>query len=186
MQLSQRPSVWTKLSYGFGAVAFGVKNNGFDYFLLIFYSQVLGVDASLVGQALLLALLFDAFSDPLIGYLSDNTRTRWGRRHPWMYGAALPIALAYYMLWSPPAGVSGNDLFLYLLVLSISIRTLITLYEVPSTALSGEITQDYDERTSLISYRMFFGWIGGTLMATYALSVLFAPSETFANGLMDR
>lgn len=186
MFASQTPSFFTKVSYGFGAVAYGVKNNGFDYFLLIFYSQVLGVDPALVGQALLIALLFDAVSDPVIGYVSDNTRTRWGRRHPWMYASAFPIALAYFFLWSPPLGATENQLFLYLVVLSILIRTLITFYEVPSSALSSEITQDYDQRTSLISYRMFFGWFGGTLIATFALAILFAPTDTYANGLMNR
>lgn len=89
-------SVFTKLAYGFGSVAYGVKNSGFDYFFLIFYSQVMGVDAGLVGTALLIALIFDAFSDPLIGYLSDNTHSRWGRRHPFMYFASIPVAVSYF------------------------------------------------------------------------------------------
>ena len=79
MTSTKRLSIPTKLAYGFGAVAYGVKNNGFDYFLLIFYSQVMGVNAELVGLALLIALLVDAFSDPLVGYMSDNTHSRWGR-----------------------------------------------------------------------------------------------------------
>ena len=83
----------SKLAYGFGAVAYGVKNNGFDYFLLIFYSQILGVEAGLVGLALLLALLCDAFTDPVVGYLSDNTAGRFGRRHPWMYDVLLLFPL---------------------------------------------------------------------------------------------
>ena len=143
----------TKLAYGFGAVAYGVKNNGFDYFLLLFYSQVMGVDAPLVGLALLIALLFDAFSDPIVGYLSDNTHSKWGRRHPWMYASALPVAIGYFLLWVPPAGLTGNELFPYILVLAIFIRVCITLFEVPSSALSAELTQDYDDRTSLFSYR---------------------------------
>ncbi len=180
-----KPSLGTKLAYGVGSVAFGVKNNGFDYFLLIFYSQVLGADASLVGTALLIGLLFDAFSDPIIGYLSDNTRSRWGRRHPYMYGAAIPIAFAYYFLWNPPADVRGNDLFLYLLTLVIGIRFLITLYEVPSSALVAEITDDYDERTSMLSFRYFFGWSGGTLMATLALAVFLVPTPDIPNGMFN-
>lgn len=176
----------TKLAYGFGAVAFGVKNNGFDYFLLIFYSQVMGVDAPLVGLALLIALLFDAFSDPVVGYLSDNTHSRWGRRHPWMYASALPVAICYFLLWAPPAGLTGNELFPYVLLLSILIRVLITLFEVPSSALSAELTGDYDERTSLFSYRYFFGWTGGTIMATIALAAFLVPTEAITNGLLNR
>ncbi len=176
----------TKLAYGFGAVAYGVKNNGFDYFLLLFYSQVMGVDAPLVGLALLIALLFDAFSDPIVGYLSDNTHSRWGRRHPWMYASALPVAICYYFLWVPPAGLTGNELFPYILTLSILIRVCITMFEVPSSALSAELTEDYDERTSLLSYRFFFGWIGGTIMATIALAVFLAPTETIPNGILNK
>jgi glycoside/pentoside/hexuronide:cation symporter, GPH family len=176
----------TKLSYGFGAIAYGVKNNGFDYFLLLFYSQILGVEARMVGLALLIALVFDAFSDPIVGYLSDNTRSRWGRRHPWMYFAAIPVSIAYYFLWSPPGGLSGNQLFAYLVMLSILIRTLITLYEVPSSALAPEITRDYDERTSLMAWRTFFGWIGGTLIAAFTLAVILAPSESNPDGLFNR
>lgn len=186
MSTSSRLPLRTKLAYGFGAVAFGVKNNGFDYFLLLFYSQVMGVDAPLVGLALLIALLFDAFSDPIVGYLSDNTHSKWGRRHPWMYASALPVAIGYFLLWVPPAGLTGNELFPYILVLAIVIRVCITLFEVPSSALSAELTQDYDDRTSLFSYRYFFGWIGGTLMATVALAVFLAPTEAIPNGLLNK
>ena len=80
-----------KTAYGFGSVAFGVKNNGFDYFLLLFYSQVVGLDAHLVGIAITTALVFDALSDPVVGYWSDNLRSRWGRRHPFMYAALFPF-----------------------------------------------------------------------------------------------
>jgi GPH family glycoside/pentoside/hexuronide:cation symporter len=186
MSTSSRLPYGTKLAYGFGAVAFGVKNNGFDYFLLLFYSQVMGVDAPLVGLALLIALLFDAFSDPVVGYLSDNTHSKWGRRHPWMYASALPVVICYFLLWVPPAGLTGNELFPYILVLAILIRVFITLFEVPSSALSAELTQDYDDRTSLFSYRYFFGWIGGTLMATVALAVFLAPTEEIPNGLLNK
>ena len=115
-----RVPILTKLAYGFGAIAYGVKNNGFDFFLLLFYSQILGVDAELVGLALLIALVFDAFSDPFVGYLSDNTRSRWGRRHPWMYFSAIPVSVAYFFLWSPPETLTNNELFFYLVGLSRS------------------------------------------------------------------
>lgn len=186
MTESYRLTFPTKLAYGFGAVAYGVKNNGFDYFLLLFYSQVMGVDAPLVGLALLIALLFDAFSDPVVGYLSDNTHSKWGRRHPWMYASALPVGICYYFLWVPPASLTGNELFPYILTLAILIRVLITFFEVPSSALAAELTEEYDERTSLFSYRFFFGWTGGTLMATVALAVFLTPTETISNGILNK
>ena len=81
----------TKLAYGFGSIAYGVKDGGLKYFLLLFYGQVIGVDQLLVGAAILVALVADAFSDPIVGYWFDNLRSRWGRRHPFMYVAAVPI-----------------------------------------------------------------------------------------------
>ena len=86
----------TKLYYGFGAVAYGVKDNGFSYFLLLYYNQVLGLPAAWVGAAIMLALVFDAISDPIVGYTSDNLHSRWGRRHPFMYGSVIPVGLALF------------------------------------------------------------------------------------------
>jgi len=174
-------SVFTKVSFGIGAGAFGVKNNGFDYFLLFFYGTVLGVDGRLVGLALLIALVFDALSDPIVGYISDNWRSKWGRRHPFMYASAIPIALTYFLLWAPPEG-SDMFLFIYLTVLAILIRTLITLYETPSSALNPDLTPDYDERTTLSSYRLFFGWTIGNFMTVFAFGVLFAATEAYPDG----
>ena len=173
LPVGDKPSVGLKLAHGFGAAAFGIKNNGFDYFLLLFYGTVIGLEPGLVGLAILIALVFDALSDPLVGYWSDNFRSRWGRRHPFMYAAAIPVALSYFLLWNPPDwGQTG--LFLYLTVIAILIRTFITFYETPSTSLIPELAADYDERTSLQSYRLFFGWAGGNIMSVIMFGVLLA------------
>src|SRR5450432_594881 len=103
----------SRLFYGFGSVAFGVKDNGFSYLLLIFYNQVVGLSAPLVGMAIMIAMIFDAFLDPIVGQVSDNWRSRWGRRHPFMYAAALPVAISYLALWNPPHW-SHAQLFWYL------------------------------------------------------------------------
>ena len=179
-QVSEKPSVWLKLAHGSGAAAFGIKNNGFDYFLLLFYGTVIGLEPGLVGLAIFIALSFDALSDPLVGYWSDNFRSKWGRRHPFMYAAALPVALSYFLLWNPPDwGQTG--LFLYLTVLAVLIRTFITFYETPSSALIPELTSDYEERTSLQSYRLLFGWVGGSLMSI----IMFGALMTGPLGMMD-
>jgi glycoside/pentoside/hexuronide:cation symporter, GPH family len=167
------PSAWTKFAYGFGAIAFGVKDNGFAYFLLLFYSQVIGINAGLVGLALTAALFIDAFADPIIGYWSDNFRSKWGRRHPFMYAAAIPIAASYFMLWNPPQGWSDGAIFWYLLVLAVTIRVFISFYEIPSTALAPELTDHYDERSTLLSHRSFWGWTGGNAMSVFMFAVLF-------------
>ncbi len=142
----------------------------------------------LVGIAITTALVFDAISDPIVGYWSDNFRSRWGRRHPFMYLSALPVALSYFLLWTPPADWSETGLFWYLLILAVFIRTLITIYETPSTALTPELTEDYNERSSLISFRYFFGWTGG--IATTVMMFLFVfPSmatEAIPDGRFNR
>ena len=178
-------SLGEKVAYGFGSVAFGVKSNGFDYFFLIFYSQVMGVSAHLVSLALMSALIVDALSDPLIGYLSDNTRSRWGRRHPFMYAAAMPAAVAYYFVWNPPYWVEGDALFPYIVTIAILVRTLVTVYEIPSSSLVAEMSDDYDERTSMLSYRYFFGWTGGTLMSAFATLFILVPTATIGDGMFN-
>ncbi|MBD3646042.1 MAG: MFS transporter [Pseudomonadales bacterium] len=106
--------------YGAGSAAYGVKDNGFSYFLMFYYSQVLGLQASLAGLAIMIALIFDAISDPLVGYWSDHTHSRWGRRHPFMYAAALPVSVCYFILWNPIIpDLSQTGLFLYLIVSTV-------------------------------------------------------------------
>jgi Na+/melibiose symporter-like transporter len=175
----------TKLLYGFGSVAFGVKDNGFSYFLLFFYTQVMGVPPGLAGAALFVALVVDALSDPLVGYISDRWRSRWGRRHPFMYLSALPVAVGFYFLWNPAAATDTKALFLYLLTLAILVRTLITFYEIPSSALGPELSGDYDQRTSLFGYRFFFGWWGGLTMAALMYGVFLEATPEFPNGQLN-
>ena len=170
-------SVSTRFYYGFGAVAYGAKSNGFNYLLLFFYSQVVGLPPEWVSFGIFLALLVDAISDPLVGYFSDNLHSRWGRRHPFMYAAGIPASLAYYFLWAPPMELSQEQLFLYFVSLAIIIRTLLTFYEIPSTALAAELTEDYDERTRFMGARFFFGWWGGLTMALLVYLVFLPESK---------
>jgi glycoside/pentoside/hexuronide:cation symporter, GPH family len=162
--------------HGLGSIAYGIKDNGFSTFLLLYYNQVLGMDAKLVSFALLLALVLDAFVDPVIGQLSDRTRTRWGRRLPWLYLAPIPLALAWVVMWSG----SEQTTFWQLVLIAMLVRTLLSACEVPSIALVPELTRDYDERTRLMRFRFLFGWTGGLLIAFLAYSVF------LVNGPLDR
>jgi Na+/melibiose symporter-like transporter len=181
-----RLSGTTKFFYGLGAVAFGVRDTGFNVFVLLFYNQVLGLDASLAGLALMLSLLADAVIDPLIGMVSDGWRSRLGRRHPFFFAAAIPAAFAHVFLWMPPAALSGAGLFWYLLGLSILVRMLISLFEVPFAALAAEVTTDYDDRTSLMSWLFAIGWWGGLSLSVFTYAVLFRPSAGDPTGLLNR
>lgn len=166
-----------KAAYGTGSVADGVKNAVFNSFLLFYYTGVLGLPGSLAGAALFLAMCFDAISDPLVGYLSDHTRSRWGRRHPWMYAAVIPTGFSVYFLLAPPEGLSTTGLFAWMTVFSVSVRLALTLHMLPRGALVPELTRDYDERTGLISSGFLMGWLGGLGLTLIAWSVIM-PSVT--------
>ena len=185
MAVAPAPKLGTKLLYGLGSVAFGTKDAGFATFLLIFYNQVLGVSATLVSFAIMVALVADAVFDPMIGEISDNWRSRLGRRHPFMYGAAIPVAVLYFMLWNPPNWSTGA-LFLYLMVTAILVRMAIACYEIPSAALAPELSPDYDQRTSLMAFR----WLFGSLAAGITLAITFAffmtATKTQPTGILNR
>lgn len=184
-QRRPRTNLAVRLYYGSGSIAFGVKDNAFAYFLLIYYNQVLGLSATAAGAALMIALVWDAISDPIIGSVSDNWHSRWGRRHPFMYASAIPFALGFYLLWNPPDGLSQQGLFWYMLIGAVGVRTVLTLYEVPSSSLVPELTEDYDERTALISFRFFFGWYAGLSMAALAYTVFLAATPEYPNGVLN-
>jgi len=182
---SPRLPLRPKLFYGVGSVAYGVKDTGFSFFLLIYYNQVLGLSAITAGTALMIALILDAISDPLVGYISDNWHSRWGRRHPFMYFSALPLMVCYAFLWNPPSGLGQQGLFVYLLCGAVLVRTLITLYQIPNTSMVAELTDDYDERTSMLSFRYFFGWYGGLTMSALAYGVFFPMGSESGFGQLD-
>lgn len=177
-----RPTI---LAYGFGATAYGVKDFGFSTFLLLFYNQVLGLPSAQVGFAIMCALILDAFIDPAVGFFSDRTRSKWGRRHPWMYASALPIALGWLLLWNPPE-LSQGALLVWVFAMSVLVRSAVSAYEVPSQALSPELSADYDERTRIMAYRYLFGWAGGMAMLVASYGWLLAPEPGQESGLLNR
>jgi Na+/melibiose symporter-like transporter len=177
-----RVTLSSKVFYGSGSIAEGTKNTAFNVFLLFYYNQVLGLPGTLSGAAIFLALCVDAVTDPLMGSISDNLRSRWGRRHPFMYASALPMAGFFYLLFSPPAGLEELELFLWLTGCAIGVRVSMTLYSIPSNAMVAELTPIYDERTSLVAFRFLFGWLGGLTISVLAYQAFFAPSAEFVDG----
>lgn len=174
----------TLLIYSFGSAAFGIKEAGLSAFLLIYYNQVLGVEARLVGAVMMLALLLDAFMDPLIGYASDHLRSRFGRRHPFMYAAIVPAAIGYMLLWNPPA-LTQLALLGYLGMTVFLVRTSTAAYEIPNAALVAELTQGYERRTALQSMRFMWGWLAGMIMTILAFSVMLQPTGAFPVGQLN-
>jgi len=177
----------TKAAYGLGSVAQAVAGVALSQAMINFFLvRVVGLQPAIVGLVILTSLAIDAVFDPVIGRISDTVRSPWGRRHPFMYASALPIALAIVFLWRPPHGVSLEALAVYTLALLITLRLCVSLYQVPSDALAPELAPDYHERTSLISFRYFFGIFGGTVVTIILLSVFLRRDASHPLGPLDR
>ncbi len=174
-----------RLAFGVGQLPEGIKSAAFGFFLLFYYNQVLGLSGTLSGLAIFIALIFDAVSDPLVGSLSDATRSRWGRRHPYMYAAAIPFAVSFYLLFAPPEGLSEMGLFAWLMVFSILTRTFMTFYSVPHMSLGAELTNDYDERTLLSSVRMVLQLLGMFAVLIGGPLIFFVATEEYSNGQLN-
>lgn len=166
--------------YALGSMSNGIKNRSLSAFLLLYYNQVLGLPAPVVGGIIMVLLAIDGLLDPIVGIASDNARTRWGRRHPFMYAAALPYGICFALIWNPPAGLSQLGLAVFLTAALFGTRVFDTFFEVPSSALGPELVEDYDRRTTLITVRYFFTFLGGVLLTFLAYRVF------LRDGLFER
>ncbi|WP_293373907.1 MFS transporter [Phenylobacterium sp. SCN 70-31] len=175
----------TKLSYGLGEAAEGVKTAALETFLFFFYVQVVGLSGSLTGLALLIALVFDGITDPIIGNISDNFRSRLGRRHPFLYLAPVPLAICLFLLFSPPDTLGQWGLFAWLLGFTAVGRLMQSFYFVPHMALGAELSSDFKERVSVSGYRAMFAYIGRLAVLGLAFSLFFRPTEAFPNGQLN-
>ena len=178
-------SLATKTAYGFGQIGEGVKNSAFNYFLLFFYHQVLGLSGTMTGLALFIATAFDALTDPLAGSVSDRFHHRWGRRHPFMYASAIPLGVTFALLFRPPGGLSELGTFAWLLTFTVLVRASMTLYHVPHMALGAELSEDYHERTTIVAFRTIFGLLGAVGTVGLAWLVFFESTPLFERGQLD-
>ncbi len=150
-----------KWSYAIGNIPSAVKDTAFGTFVVFYYTQVLGLSGTLAGLAAFIALSWDAISDPIVGSWSDRVRSRWGRRHSLMLLGAPPTAFLFLALFNPPAALTGEtSLFLWLLGVSLLLRTCLTIYFVPYQAMGAELAEDYDVRTELAKARITVSWMG--------------------------
>jgi GPH family glycoside/pentoside/hexuronide:cation symporter len=159
-----------KLLYGSGEITISAKNAALNQFLLFFYADVVHLSPALVSIAIFVAKLWDAVTDPVMGYLSDTTRSRWGRRRPYVAASALPVGLFFFLLFKPPA-VGAGGLFLYLLFIYAALNTCFTVFATPYTAWGAELAQDYHERTAVVQIRSLFGVVGGVIGATAPIAI---------------
>lgn len=159
----ERLPLSTKLAFGAGDLGPAIATILVSFFQLFFLTTVAGLAPAAAGSILLVVKVWDAVNDPIMGWLTDRTTTRFGRRRPWLLIGALPFGLLLFAQWvAPPFSDSGK--YVYYLVVALLFDTAFTMVNVPYTALTPELTRDYHERTSLNSYRFAFS-IGGSLVA---------------------
>jgi GPH family glycoside/pentoside/hexuronide:cation symporter len=165
-----------KVRYGVGDMGVAMLTAITQFFLMIYYTDVALIDPAIVGSALMAGkLTWDAVNDPLFGYLSDRTKTRWGRRRPYLLFGAVPLAMGTWLLFSIPKGLTGAGAFLIVLFSFLLFDTLHTIVSVNYSALTPELSQDYDERTSITTIREIFtvvGYILGAATTTVVAGLL--------------
>jgi GPH family glycoside/pentoside/hexuronide:cation symporter len=175
--VNHRLPLWVKFLYGSGD--WGIASIGMmrSIFLALYLTDVVGLEPRLASFGALFGIVWDAINDPIIGTLSDRLNTRWGRRRPFLLWFAIPFGFSFVILWSAPNWESQVALLAYV-TLSFTISdTLTTLVSVPFLSLTPELTPDYDERTSLTSFRSVFQLIGALAVVIAAPSIVDAIIE---------
>ncbi len=169
-----------KLAFGLGELGPAMAGSTMIFFLMVFLTDVAGLNPALAGSVLLVGKVWDAVNDPLIGWLADKTRSKWGRRLPWMLWSALPFALLFALQWwVPPYGLEGEArqwaLFFHFVAISLLFNTAYTALSLPYSTLLPELSHDYDERSRLAGFRMaasLAGSVGGLLLALAVFAAL--------------
>ena len=156
----KRVTLLKKLSYGFGASADMIGFHAPAALIMPIYTLALGVSPALVGLAIGITRVWDAFLDPIMGSISDKTRSRHGRRRPYLFSGAILGGITFGLMWQIPIGWSETAYFTFLTCSLLLFYTAFTIFTVPFHALGYEMTPDYHERTSVMSYRMFFNMVG--------------------------
>lgn len=178
----QKVPLGTKVAFGFGEIATSTKGYAMGVFLFFYYNQVLGLEAAMASLALGIAIFFDGINDPIIGSISDSWRSPLGRRHPFMWFSAVPLAASFYFLFQPPEGLSGWGLFGWLTLFAVLSRSFMTFFQIPHTSFGAELSTDYGERSRVMSFQMLFGWIGGVGFSVTCYQLIFAQTEELDRG----
>jgi len=176
----------TKLAFGVGAAGEAVAIFSFASFVFFYYSQVLGLPGTLTGLAVTASLIFDAVTDPLMGAISDRWRSRWRRQHPFMFAAAIPLGITVLCIFSPPADLSDWALFAWLTGFSVLMRVFVTMFDIPHLAFGAEMSEDYLQRSVIMSYASIFSWVGGAGIFLLAQLVYFRSTPEYNNGLLNQ
>jgi GPH family glycoside/pentoside/hexuronide:cation symporter len=169
---TDRLSPLTKIAYGIGDIGFSLTDTTLGVLFLIFLLDVVGLEPAKAALAIFIGKSWDWINDPIVGYIADRTRTRWGRRRPYLLFGFIPFGLAFAMMWYRPPFESQWALAAYYAFAYFIYDGMVTIVSMPYVALTPELTQDYDERTSLTSYRMAFSLLGGLIAFVVPLMMI--------------
>lgn len=174
-----------KAAFALGSSAESIVLTVTNGFLLLYYNQVRGVPAEWVGLALAAGLVVNALFDPLVGSWSDRTTSRWGRRHPFMFASVVPAALLFWAVFNPPVALGHFGEAVWLCVVNVFLVQAMTIFHTPHLAFGGELSDDYLERTNVMSWNMFFLWMGDTAGWLLSFAVFFRATAGHPNGALD-
>jgi glycoside/pentoside/hexuronide:cation symporter, GPH family len=163
-----------KIAWGIGSISGNYTVNGVNSLVIPIYNIGLGIPIIWLGWALAIPRILDALTDPLMGAISDNTRSRWGRRRPWIFIGSILTGLLVFLMWIPPQGAGTHALFIYFLFISILTYLAFTIVNVPFMALGYELTRDYDDRTRVQGVAMILGLVFG-LFIPWLYKLCFLP-----------
>ena len=178
-----RPVAWSaRIAFAVGNVAETILSRSFELFVLFFYTQVHGLSGSLAGAAILLALVVDGVSDPLVGSFSDSLRSRFGRRHTLMFLAIVPAAAFFIALFAPPASLQGFALAAWLAMAAIGLRIAFTFFYIPWSAQIAELSVDTKERVTLAILRNVFAALSQFAVVAVSFDLFFVATPNYPKG----
>ena len=176
----------TKFSYGVGAIGEASVLWLLATLAFFFYNQVIGLSGFLTGLAVSIAIFFDAISDPLVGSMSDNFKSKLGRRHPFMFASPLPVMICVFLIFTPPEGMNQLAIFAWFTGFTILLKLSITLFTIPHLALGAELSDDYIERSKIMSFNNVLSYTGVIIMHVYVWFFIFPNIEGYELGQLSR
>lgn len=173
-----------KAVFASGSMAEAIVFSTTGQFALLYYNQVLGVRPDLVGLAIAAGLIFNALFEPFVGSWSDRTRSRFGRRHPFMFAAILPITISFWAMFSPPSGLDHTGELIWLAGCNTVLLQALTAFHTPHLAFGGELSPNYTERSRVMSWNTFFLWAGDTAVWLLSFAWFFRATPGHPNGAL--
>ncbi len=186
IQDKQSLTLFGKIGYGMGNFSYGIVSQMIGFYIVFYATSVLGISGGLVGLAVSISVIWDAVTDPIMGYISDITKSkRFGRRHGYILFGVIAMAITTLFLYSINPSWSNTTKFNLLLILLLLSKTFTTIYITPLSALAAELSDNYEEKTSIQSIKIVF-FLSGIISTTgMGLAVFFNPTKTYPNGQLN-